>query len=77
MTNKLLELMSEALNGEVVSMGSTVENSVDWDSLGHLSILSALDDASSGKIGEIREFNEVKSAKEIDDLLTKFNIEIQ
>jgi len=76
MMSKLLEIMSEALNGEEVSMESTVESLVGWDSLGHLSILSALDDASSGKISELREFNEVKSAKEINELLTKFNIKI-
>jgi acyl carrier protein len=76
MTNKLLEIISEALNGEEISIDSTVESSVGWDSLGHLSILSALDDASGGKIGELREFNDVKSAKEIKALLTKFNIEI-
>lgn len=76
MTNRLTDLMSEALNGEAISIETTIENSVGWDSLGHLSILSALDDASGGKIGELREFNEVKSAKEINELLVRFKIEI-
>ena len=76
MKNELLKIMSEALNGEDVSMDSTMENSIGWDSLGHLSILSALDDATTGKIGELREFNEVKSVKDINELLVKFDIEL-
>lgn len=68
MEDRIIEIMSEALMGEDVNSGSTVDNLTGWDSLGHLSILSALDDACNGRIAAISEFNDVTSVKEIVNL---------
>ena len=74
MEDKIIALITDALMGEDVNGGSTVDNLPGWDSLGHLSILSALDEASGGKINEISEFNDVKSVKEIVELCEKHNL---
>ncbi len=68
MQEKIISLITDALMGENVTAESTIDNLAGWDSLGHLSILSALDDASGGKISNISEFNNVKSVKEIVNL---------
>ena len=68
MEERIIAIMTDALMGEDVNAESTVDNLTGWDSLGHLSILSALDEASGGKINDISEFNDVKSVKEIVQL---------
>ena len=68
MEDKIIQIMSDALMGEDVTAESSTDNLTGWDSLGHLSILSALDDASGGKVSEINEFNDVTSVKEIVSL---------
>ena len=65
MEEKIIKIMSDALMGEDVAPESNTDNLTGWDSLGHLSILSALDDASDGKVSEINEFNDVTTVKEI------------
>lgn len=74
MQEKIIEIISEALMGEIVNADSTTDNLPGWDSLGHLSILSALDQALGGKVTEIREFTDVKSVKEIIELCKKYNL---
>ncbi len=74
MLERIILLMTDALMGEDVNVDSTVDNLAGWDSLGHLSILSALDEASGGKISTISKFNDVKSVKEIVDLCEVHNL---
>ena len=74
MQEKVIKAISEALMGEIVSIDSTVDSLTAWDSLGHLSILSALDEVFNGKITEIQEFSDVKSVKEIIELCEKYNL---
>lgn len=76
MEDKLIQLMKDALEDESVTMESTMENLEAWDSLGHLSVLSALDDRTDGKISDIREFNDVETVVEIITLLEKNNLSI-
>ena len=68
MEQRIIQIMSDALMGEDVTIESSTDNLTGWDPLGHLSILSALDDASGGKVSEINEFNDVASVKEIISL---------
>ena len=68
MEERIIQIMADALMGEDVTAESNTDNLTGWDSLGHLSILSALDDASGGKVSEINEFNDVASVKEIISL---------
>ena len=74
MQARIISLMTDALMGEDVNAESTVDNLTGWDSLGHLSILSALDEASGGKINAISEFNDVKSVREIVHLCKVHNL---
>ena len=74
MQARIISLMTDSLMGEDVNADSTVDNLTGWDSLGHLSILSALDEASAGKINVISEFNDVKSVKEILHLCELHNL---
>ena len=76
MEDKLIQLMKDALEDDSVTIESTMESLETWDSLGHLSVLSALDDRTDGKISDIREFNEVETVAEIITLLEKNNLSI-
>ena len=73
---KIIELISSALEDKSISIESTNENVTAWDSLGHLSILSALDEATDGKVSEIRDFNDVSSVIEIVRLFEKHNLDL-
>ena len=73
---KIVNIVSAALMEEDISESSTTDNTASWDSLGHLSILSALDEATKGKISEIEAFSNVKSVNEIISLLQTHNIDL-
>ena len=69
--NDVIETIQKALN---ISDGSlTVDTTVDdieeWDSLGHLSILSDLDELFDGKIAPINEMAEADSIGKILNIL--------
>lgn len=63
--------------GEEVNIDSNTDNLPGWDSLGHLSILSALDEAVGGKISDISEFNDVKSVIEIVKLCEENDLKFE
>ena len=73
---KIIELISSALEDTSISIESTNENVTAWDSLGHLSILSALDGATNGKVSEIRDFNDVSSVIQIVRLFKEHNLDL-
>ena len=50
-------------------MDSSAETVEEWDSFGHISILSALDEATDGKSADIVELTQATSVREINDLL--------
>ncbi len=53
-----------------VSMESSSENIEDWDSLGHITILSMLDDATDGASADIVDLTQATSVAEIAKILT-------
>ncbi len=53
------------LDSGSVGLGATTENLEEWDSLGHLSILAALDLLFGGKVTEIREITTADSIPKI------------
>ena len=63
---KALELKSGVLS--IKSSSNDVKN---WDSLGHLNILVALDSSFDGKISKIKEMATANSIKSIINLLNK------
>ena len=65
---RLVEIVSEALETEV-SMNSDVETVPQWDSLGKLSILTALDQATNGKAGAIANLVRCNSMTDLAECL--------
>ena len=61
--NKIISIVTKALKKKV-SMKSNVNNTEEWDSLGQLSILSALEKATKGKASKI-DLTEVQSIKQL------------
>jgi acyl carrier protein len=61
--NKIISIVTKALKKKV-NMKSNVNNTEEWDSLGQLSILSALEKATKGKASKI-DLTEVQSIKQL------------
>ena len=53
---------------------SSQKNLEQWDSLGHLSIITALDKATKGKTSKIKALADADSVKKIIDILAKNKI---
>jgi len=68
---EILEVLQNALNlnEKVLTVDSGIENVEEWDSLGHLGILAALDKFFNGKVGSIKEIATAKSVREILQIL--------
>jgi acyl carrier protein len=70
---ELLKHIAKAL--EVNESEITIESSsqtVDvWDSLGHITILSAIDDLTNGASAELADLTQVSSVKEIVKVLSE------
>ena len=69
----ILKIIQGALNlkNKNITINSSVGNTTEWDSLGHLSILTALDKFFKGKIGKIKELAAADSVKKITRILKK------
>ena len=61
---ELITALSSSI-GESLSEDSTTQNSENWDSLGHLSILTTLSKVTDGKSDLIPEISNVQSIQEI------------
>lgn len=70
---KVLEIIHRALNlkNKPLTAESNINNTEEWDSLGHLGILSALDKFYSGKIAPIKEMAAADSVEKILQILRK------
>ena len=68
---EILEVIQNALNlnEKVLTVDSDIENVEEWDSLGHLGILAALDKFFNGKVGSIKEIATARSVREILQIL--------
>lgn len=75
--NKLYTLIAEALECNVNDIFTTkkISDIEEWDSLGQLSVLSALSDATEGKTDTLNLTN-LETIKELEDLLEKNNINL-
>jgi acyl carrier protein len=75
-TLDLKKIISEALNIKEIKINenSSFKNIPEWDSLGHLSILSSLDKKTKGKTSKIKELSEAMEFKKINKILLKNNI---
>ena len=70
--NKLLEIISEATETEFkeININSSMDNLDGWDSLGHLLIISKLDEITDGKASEINTLADCKSVKDLIESLS-------
>ncbi|OGT44934.1 MAG: hypothetical protein A3E82_00680 [Gammaproteobacteria bacterium RIFCSPHIGHO2_12_FULL_38_11] len=57
------------LDGQLVTIESSVWNINEWDSLGHLGILTALDKFFDGKVAAIKEMAKADSVRKILHIL--------
>ena len=74
--SKLLDLISKSLNvsRDKIDISTNSESLEECDSLGHLTILSAIDKATDGKASEIETLSSCSSVKEIFENLKKNNL---
>ena len=70
---KFLLLISKSLGIKVdkISLKLKFNEIEEWDSIGHLTILSSLDKATKGKSAEIKGLGNQKSLKKIWEILKK------
>ena len=66
-------IISEALSAEI-DENSNSSNVAEWDSLGHLSVLSALDAKTDGKTSDINGIGELDSFQELKEKLVSESI---
>lgn len=57
------------LGPDEVTLESSSETIEDWDSLGHLTVLSALDEASGGRTADLIDLTQVASVEEVLQIL--------
>jgi acyl carrier protein len=74
MEDKIIEIIKKALECDQITAESSTSNVSEWDSLGHLSVLSALDEATNGRVSEIRDFNDVQSVQDIVRVFEKHQV---
>ena len=74
--NDLIKIIANALSISVddVDEDSNSDNLAEWDSLGHLSILSSLDEQTIGKTSDIEGLSEMDSFKKLREILIKEGI---
>jgi len=70
---KILETIEKALELKkgCLTLNTTRKNEPKWDSLGHISVLSSLDDIFDGRIAGIEEMGTAKSIRKILWILEK------
>ena len=52
-----------------IDINASADNIPEWDSLGHLSVLTALDDATDGKASSLSDLSDATSVTEIVNIL--------
>lgn len=67
--DELVELISTALGDDNVNEDSSMENTDAWDSLGHLSLLTAIDNRLQGSAASISGLASATSVPAIAQLL--------
>ncbi|HLB43598.1 MAG TPA: acyl carrier protein [Gammaproteobacteria bacterium] len=64
---EVLEVIQKALglDAKLITIESSVGNINEWDSLGHLGILTALDEVFGGKVANIKDMAKADSVRKI------------
>ena len=73
--DELVSIITNALDpDDVITLDTTMDDIPEWDSLGHLSILTSLDEATDGKASSLSELGDSYSVNEIISILKKENL---
>jgi|TARA_B110000305_G_scaffold53294_1_gene58575 acyl carrier protein len=68
--DELFLLIKDALDADnEIDINASADNIPEWDSLGHLSVLTALDDATDGKASSLTDLSDATSVTEIVNIL--------
>ena len=62
-------IIADALGKVTVNDDNSMDNTEEWDSLGHLSILSAIDNALDGKAADLTDLANADSVGKIIKIL--------
>ncbi len=74
-TEGLITIITNALVADdVITEDSSADNIPEWDSLGHLSVLTSLDEATEGEASAISDLGDASSVKDIISILKKENL---
>tara|TARA_B110000977_G_scaffold186727_1_gene253028 strand:- start:340 stop:579 length:240 start_codon:yes stop_codon:yes gene_type:complete len=74
----LFSKIAEALEvNDEITLESSNETILQWDSLGHISVLSMLDDETNGASSEIVDLTQATSVKRIIEILSENDLLIK
>ena len=75
-SNKLLKIISRSIkvSADEISLKSKLSQIEEWDSLGHITVMFAIDKATKGKASKISSLNNAKTINDIYSLLKKNNL---
>ena len=72
---ELFQIISAAIEPErAIDIDSSSDNTPEWDSLGHLSILSSLDARTAGATSELDDISEADSIQKLIDVLSSSDL---
>lgn len=74
--NRLYEIIEESITIDKVDINekTSTENTEGWDSLGHITLLSALDEETEGKSADIPDLAQVSTVGDLIKCLQKNNL---
>jgi acyl carrier protein len=74
--SEILEIVQKGLGAteSPITMDSSANDVPEWDSLGQINIIVALDEALGGKVSELQEMATAGSMRKIVDLLRHHNL---
>ena len=70
---EIIGIIAKSLEVGEININSSVENTEEWDSLGHLSILVSLDKRFNGEVAGIKKMANIDSVKSILNVIKNNN----
>ena len=71
---EIIGIIAKSLEVGEININSSVENTEEWDSLGHMSILVSLDKRFNGEVAGIKKMANIDSVKSILNVLKNNNL---
>jgi acyl carrier protein len=67
--SRVIDIVRRALDSPDVTDASSRDNLPGWDSLAHLNVLTAIDEATQGRASDLSELADAQSVKRILEIL--------